>query len=126
MTIFAERLKELKKERRVTYKPISEKTGISLDTLVAFTTEYEKDRYPSWFTLKGVAQYFGVTVDWLMGISDQKFPLMKAEWQPSYVDDDDCVSEWECSNCGTRSDFRYKCCPECGCEMRNAWKAGVK
>lgn len=67
MVTFGKRLKELRLERLMTQKDLGQKLGISLKTVSA----YERDeRRPDMVLLTEIASIFGVTVDYLLGESN--------------------------------------------------------
>ena len=67
MIKFAERLRELRKERHVTQKDMGEILGIQLRSSQC----YERgDRRPDYEKLVALADYFDVTTDYLLGRSD--------------------------------------------------------
>lgn len=68
MSAFPERLRELKERGHYTLKEMSEALDISVSNL----SYYMKDREPSYDTLIKIADCFGVTTDWLLGISDSR------------------------------------------------------
>ncbi|MDE7215002.1 MAG: helix-turn-helix domain-containing protein [Clostridia bacterium] len=61
------RLKELREERGYTQKQIAEELGLNSVTYL----HYEKEqREPPLALLADIAQFYGVTVDYLLGITD--------------------------------------------------------
>ena len=69
MIKFAERLHELRNERRVTQKNMAEFLGIQLRTYQCYEGG---DRRPDYEKLVALADYFGATTDYLLGRSDQR------------------------------------------------------
>lgn len=67
MANFAERLQQARKEKGVTQKQISDEFGI---TTRAYGFWEHGGREPTIDTLKKLADYFDVTLDWLTGRSD--------------------------------------------------------
>lgn len=67
--IFAERLGQLMKERKTTQQALSDKIGI---TRQSFSNYINAKRSPDIEILKGVADYFKVSADYLLGITDIK------------------------------------------------------
>ena len=66
-TILGERLKELREERGYTQKQLSEELGINSVTYL----HYEKEqREPPLSLLADMAVFFGVSVDYLLGLND--------------------------------------------------------
>lgn len=69
MDIFKNRLKELRLERGVKQKELSEHLGL---TLRAYQYYEAGNRYPDFQGLLALADYFNVSIDYLVGRSDQK------------------------------------------------------
>lgn len=69
MEAFAFRLKELRKERKVKQSELAELLGITLRQYQR--TEYGEVNVPS-LTLCTLADYFGVTTDYLLGRSERR------------------------------------------------------
>lgn len=68
MPDFSQRLKELRKERKLTQKQLAENLGIATSTII----KYERgEREPNIQNLKRFANYFNVTVDYLLGFDDE-------------------------------------------------------
>ena len=68
MSLFAERLKLLKDESGISQKDLADDLGISAPQLSYFT----KGREPNFDKLIDIADYFDVTVDYLVGKSNQR------------------------------------------------------
>ena len=66
--IFNERIKLLRKERALTQTQAAERVGISWRTY----QDLEGGKYPSYVTLGKIADAFGVSVDWLMGRTEDR------------------------------------------------------
>jgi len=66
---FGENLKNLRKSRDLTQKDFGAKVGLSK----AVVSKYENGMgYPSFDVLVRIAQYFGVTTDYLLGVARGK------------------------------------------------------
>lgn len=65
-----ERLKDLRIERKLTLEQLAEKTGISKSALGKYETEEYKDMSP--FNLVTLAKFYGVSTDYLLGLTEQK------------------------------------------------------
>ena len=65
--IFAERLKELMKEQGLNQVNLASKVGVKQNTISAWLL---KRKEPSIYSLWLVADYFGVSVDYLIGRED--------------------------------------------------------
>lgn len=69
MSKFSERFRQLKEEKQgMTLKELS----LKLDITVPNLSYYMKGREPNYDTLIKIADYFGVTTDWLVGRTDEK------------------------------------------------------
>lgn len=67
MNIFAERLKELREEREFSYVKLAKELGVSA---VAIGRWERNLRIPNIVELKKIAEFFGVSADYLLGITD--------------------------------------------------------
>lgn len=67
MKILGDRLKELRKSRHLTQREVAERLGIGVSTLGMY--EVGK-REPDLDTLKALARFYNVTVDYLLGNED--------------------------------------------------------
>lgn len=66
-TNLGQRLKELREEKGYTQKQLAEKLGINSVTYL----HYEKEqREPPLTLLADISRFYGVTVDYLLGLSD--------------------------------------------------------
>lgn len=65
-----ERLKDLRTERHLTLEQLSEQTGISKAALGSYETDEYKDISP--FSIVTLAQFYGVSADYLLGLTEQK------------------------------------------------------
>ena len=65
-----ERLKDLRTERGLTLEQLSEATGISRAALGKYETDDFKDISP--FSIAALAKFYGVSVDYLMGLTEIK------------------------------------------------------
>lgn len=69
MSKFSERFRQLKEEKQgMTLKELS----LKLDITVPNLSYYMKGREPNYDTLIKIADYFGVTTDWLVGRTDER------------------------------------------------------
>lgn len=67
MKIFAERLKELREEEKLSTKKLGEKIGYSD---VAISRWEREERIPNIEVLVAIAKYFKVSTDYLCGLED--------------------------------------------------------
>ena len=65
-----ERLKDLRTERGLTLEQLSEATGISRAALGKYETDDFKDISP--FSIAALAKFYGVSADYLMGLTEIK------------------------------------------------------
>lgn len=65
-----EKLKDLRVERRLTLEQLAEETGISKSALGKYETDDYKDMSP--FNLLTLAKYYGVSTDYLLGLTQIK------------------------------------------------------
>jgi transcriptional regulator with XRE-family HTH domain len=65
-----ERLKDLRVERGLTLEQLSEKTGISKSALGKYEAEDFKDISP--YSMVELAKFYGVSTDYLVGLTEQK------------------------------------------------------
>lgn len=70
--MFAKRLRELRKEFKLTQKQLSDIIGISDRTIGYYETG---DRFPNEDILKKFADYFDVSVDYLLGRTIARKPV---------------------------------------------------
>ena len=89
------RLKELRKEKNITLVELSEELGIPRSTLNRYENEDSEPKQETWEKL---ADYYGVSTAYLMGISNQKVSEEKAltaakKVYQVYLSDDDLGKE---------------------------------
>lgn len=65
-----ERIKDLRVERRLTLKELEDQTGLSSSALGSYEADDTKDI--SHYTLIRLAKFYGVTVDYLLGLTETK------------------------------------------------------
>lgn len=70
MKAFARRLKELRAARDTTQAELAAYLGVSRPTVAG----YERNKEPNQETLTKIAAFFGVTVDYLLGRTDERQP----------------------------------------------------
>ena len=66
---FGERLRQLRRERTVSQKELAEYLGISIRGYQFYESE---DNEPNIKTLLALADFYGVTTDYLLGRSDRR------------------------------------------------------
>ena len=67
MEIFIERLKELRKEKNISLQTLAKAIGVSD---VAISRWENGLRIPNIISLVALAQFFGVTTDYMLGLED--------------------------------------------------------
>lgn len=74
---FGRRLKELRTEKRESQKNVARKIGISVNAI----SQYESNaRFPNEEILKRLCEYYNISSDYLLGLTDVKHsPLTKEE-----------------------------------------------
>ena len=65
-----ERLQDLRKERHLTLEQLAEQTGLSKSALGKYETDDYKDISP--FAIATLANFYGVSTDYLLGLSENK------------------------------------------------------
>ncbi len=88
MSDFPSRLRALREEKDMLQRELAEKLNLSRIAI----THYEKgNRFPEWDTLKKIADFFGVTVDYLLGRTNSRTSIeqsSKIETQAAHRSDD--------------------------------------
>ena len=69
MEILAKRMKELRKERKITQSDLAQALEIAL---VSYKRYEANERDPMAPFIKSIADYFNVSADYLLGRSDQR------------------------------------------------------
>ena len=69
MKILGQRLKDLRKQKKVGQKEVAELLGLSLRTYQFYESG---DNEPNIKTLTALADFYGVTIDYLVGHSDRR------------------------------------------------------
>ena len=67
MEIFVKRLKELRKDKKLTQMQLSKATGLTASAISAWENNA---RVPSAIAIITLAKFFEVTADYLLGLSD--------------------------------------------------------
>lgn len=67
MIIFKERLKELRTEKKLSQTELATILNVSQRSISSWETGF---REPNFETLKQIAQFFHVTTDYLLGLTD--------------------------------------------------------
>lgn len=70
MTTLGGRLRKLRKDKKMTLKKLAEKFDMALSTISGYELN---DKTPSKEVLEKYADFFGVSVDWMMGRSEEEF-----------------------------------------------------
>ncbi|MDY6045177.1 MAG: helix-turn-helix transcriptional regulator [Peptoniphilus sp.] len=69
---FSHILKNLRDEKKVTQRQLGEAIGKSSRVISYYENEQSANNFPDSETLSKIANYFGVTVDYLIGVQDQR------------------------------------------------------
>lgn len=69
LQVFANRLKELRKEKNLTQKEFAEKIGVTSAALSAYENNLKN---PSIAVAKRIGEEFNVSINWLCGLTDRK------------------------------------------------------
>ncbi len=78
MKEFSQRLKHLRKTNQVTQSELSSVLGYGASTI----SNYENtDHEPDFKSLIAIARFFGVTLDYLLAVSDEPSPLSAEEYK---------------------------------------------
>ena len=102
---FAQRLKRIIKERNVTLREIEENGVCHSNSITRYLSG---ETMPNAFILQKLCAYFGVSCDWLLGLSDEK--NLKGKWV--FID-----GECRCSKCNCIGETIFRWCPNCGERM---------
>ncbi len=65
-----ERIRDLRQEKKLTLEQLSEQTGLSKSALGSYESNDTKDI--SHYAIIKLAKFYGVTTDYLLGVSEQK------------------------------------------------------
>ena len=74
--MFPDRLKEQRKKRRITQKELSIKLNVAQGTVAMWETG---KREPDFATTQKLADFFGVSTDYLIGKENEETPQLDAE-----------------------------------------------
>lgn len=66
------RIKELRREKQLTQEALGKSVGVSTSMIGMYETDA---RQPSYEVLKKMADFFGVSTDYLLGVSDIRNPI---------------------------------------------------
>lgn len=77
-TCFQENLKRLMSSRNFSMKALSDEVGITSATISRYLSG---NRTPDLQQIIKIAEYFNVSIDWLLGINGDKFDIMPKEIQ---------------------------------------------
>lgn len=93
--MFPEKIRELRKQKRLTQKDVAEKIGITRPAYTAYETG---KRQPDFETLKKIAVLFEVSIDYLIGDGLRKNENQKpskGQTVAAHIDDDVSDEEME-------------------------------
>lgn len=69
MVNFGDKLKELRKERKLTQKQLADQVGVTVSTISSYESG---SRYPSYDVLISLSRIFHVSTDYLLGLEKAK------------------------------------------------------
>ncbi len=72
MIIIPERLKQLRKEHHLTQQNVADRLGVKLRTYQYYESDADTSHRPDLETLVALADFYGVSVDYLIGRSDTR------------------------------------------------------
>lgn len=72
--LFAQRFSDLREKSGTTYPELSKETGVSVRALKYYAT---KEREPSMSVLIALADFFGVSIDYLVGATDDPNQILE-------------------------------------------------
>lgn len=90
MSSLKNRLKELRKEKGITQKELANYLKVSRSTVAGYETDKRKPEYE---TLQKIADYFNVSVDYLLGSTNEKSSADKIK--KALTDDPELSDAWE-------------------------------
>lgn len=86
MATFDERLKELRKEKRLRQDDLAEALNVTKGTVSVWERGVRK---PDIKTLETIGEYFEVTVGYLLGIDDARNEIYKTGWGDEAFDEEE-------------------------------------
>ena len=108
--IIRDRLKELFKNKEIRDAYLEQDGIVSAYSIKSYC---RGDTYPNSQTLQSICSYFGVSADWVLGISSIKTLAYGWIW--------DSVAEvWRCPYCYGMGEPHYHYCPECGKQVNTS------
>lgn len=90
MAEFSDRLKLLRKERKITQKELAEIINLSSGAIAMYETG---NRTPDKEVLSAIADFFDVSLDYLLGRTDERSPADKIK--AAISDDPELMEFWE-------------------------------
>lgn len=72
MVILSERLKQLRNEHRLTQQNVADHLGVKLRTYQYYESDNDSSHRPDLEALVVLADFYGVSVDYLIGRTDTK------------------------------------------------------
>lgn len=72
-----ENLKDLRVKRKLTLEQLAEQTGLSKSALGKYENDDFKDISP--FAIMALAKFYGVTTDYLLGMTEQKITQTQSQ-----------------------------------------------
>ena len=81
--MFGERLKELRESKKLTQEELAKILNLSQSS-IAYYESSKKPKQPSQRTLIKIAKYFNVTLDYLLGLTDDPTPPQAKQEKPNF------------------------------------------
>lgn len=118
---FGRRLRELRKENGMNQIQLAEKLGVSRGSISFYENA---DRMPDLNLLERAAEFFDVTIDYLLGRDDSDAERMKRERDAAIADLDSLRirSKWPCEACYYTEHYRRDICLGCGYNDYSNWQ----
>jgi transcriptional regulator with XRE-family HTH domain len=88
--MLSRRLKKLRKEKQISQKDLAKKLNLSPSTIAMYETEKRK---PDSETLERMSNYFDVSIDYLLGLTDERSSADKIK--KAISDDPELQDAWD-------------------------------
>ena len=85
MNTFGEKIRDLRKEKNLTQKEMAQALSVTISTLSHWECEYQE---PSFKDLVSLADFFEVSTDYLLGLSENDTPAFKNSSAPTLPKDE--------------------------------------
>lgn len=88
--MLSKRLKKLRKDKSISQKKLAEELNLSPSTIAMYETNKRK---PDSETLEKISSFFEVSIDYLLGLTNEKSPADKIK--KAISDDPELADAWE-------------------------------